>query len=283
MTGPWTAVRSGRGGGQDARGVGVVGQGLVRARARPTQADHAGVGGLARDQRVDRRAAATAARSGLTSASNIFDRSRSALDAFADGAIADLHAVTDQQATSKPNSIESHYQFQAGIWPRPSLISRVMQGDPDVLVALNDILTAELTGINQYFVHYRMLENWGYKRLAQQKREESIEEMKHADKVIARILYLDGVPNLQRLGPVRVGEEPIEMHKLDLTLEREAVARLNQAIVLCLDRKDAGTRELLEHVLVAEEESVDWLETQLNVVNDIGRERYLAEQLRSSS
>jgi len=94
-----------------------------------------------------------------------------------------------------------------------------MQGDPDVLVALNDILTAELTGINQYFVHFRMLENWGYKRLAQKKREESIEEMKHADKVIERILYLDGVPNLQRLGPVRVGEEPIEMHKLDLTLE----------------------------------------------------------------
>ena len=158
-----------------------------------------------------------------------------------------------------------------------------MQGDPDVLAALNDILTAELTGINQYFVHFRMLENWGYKRLAQQKREESIEEMKHADKVIERILYLDGVPNLQRLGPVRVGEEPIEMHKLDLTLEREAVARLNQAIALCLDRKDAGTRELLEHLLVDEEESVDWLETQLNVVNDIGRERYLAEQLRSSS
>ena len=101
-----------------------------------------------------------------------------------------------------------------------------------MLVALNDILTAELTGINQYFVHFRMLENWGYKRLAQQKREESIEEMKHADKVIERILYLDGVPNLQRLGPVRVGEEPIEMHKLDLTLEREAVARLNQAIAL---------------------------------------------------
>ena len=156
-----------------------------------------------------------------------------------------------------------------------------MQGDPDVLVALNDILTAELTGINQYFVHYRMLENWGYKRLAEKKREESIEEMKHADKVIARILYLDGVPNLQRLGPVRVGEEPIEMHKLDLALEREAVARLNQAIVLCLDKKDAGTRELLEHLLTAEEDSVDWLETQLTIVNDIGRERYLAEQLRS--
>ena len=158
-----------------------------------------------------------------------------------------------------------------------------MQGDPDVLAALNDILTAELTGINQYFVHFRMLENWGYKRLGQKKREESIEEMKHADKVIERILYLDGVPNLQRLGPVRVGEEPIEMHKLDLTLEREAVARLNQAIALCLDRKDAGTRELLEHLLVAEEDSIDWLEAQLKIVSDIGRERYLAEQLRSSS
>ena len=156
-----------------------------------------------------------------------------------------------------------------------------MQGDPDIVVALNDILTAELTGINQYFVHYKMLENWGYHRLAQKKREESIEEMKHADKVIARILYLDGVPNLQRLGAVRVGEEPIEMHKLDLTLEKEAVARLNQAIVLCLDRKDAGTRELLEHLLTAEEDSVDWLETQLVIVKDIGRERYLSEQLRS--
>ena len=164
--------------------------------------------------------------------------------------------------------------------PADRLISRVMQGDPDVLVALNDILTAELTGINQYFVHFRMLENWGYKRLAQKKREESIEEMKHADKVIERILYLDGIPNLQRLGPVKVGEEPIEMHKLDLTLEREAVARINQAIALCLERKDAGTRELLEHVLVAEEDSVDWLETQLSIVKDIGRERYLSEQLR---
>jgi bacterioferritin len=156
-----------------------------------------------------------------------------------------------------------------------------MQGDPDVIAALNDILTAELTGINQYFVHHKMLENWGYLRLAQKKREESIEEMKHADKVIERILYLDGVPNLQRLNAVRVGEEPIEMHHLDLALEREAVARLNQAIVLCLERKDAGTRELLEHLLVDEEESVEWLEAQLVIVKDIGRERYLSEQLRS--
>jgi len=150
-----------------------------------------------------------------------------------------------------------------------------------VVVALNDILTAELTGINQYFVHYKMLENWGYHRLAAKKREESIEEMKHADKVIERILYLEGIPNLQRLGAVKVGEEPIEMHKLDLTLETEAAARLNKAIALCLDRKDAGTRELLEHLLVAEEDSVEWLEAQLTIVKDIGRERYLAEQLRS--
>src|SRR5476651_724514 len=117
-----------------------------------------------------------------------------------------------------------------------------MQGDKEIIVALNDILTSELTAINQYFIHCKMLENWGYLRLAQKKREESIEEMKHADKVIERILFLDGVPNLQRLSPVRVGEEPIEMHRLDLELEREAVARLNQAIALCLDKQEAGTR-----------------------------------------
>jgi bacterioferritin len=157
-----------------------------------------------------------------------------------------------------------------------------MQGDKEILVALNDILTSELTAINQYFIHYKMLENWGYLRLGQKKREESIEEMKHADKIIERILYLDGVPNLQRLSPVRVGEEPIEMHKVDLDLEREAVTRLNQAIALCLDKRDAGTRELLEALLEDEEDSIEWLEAQLYIVKDIGRERYLAEQTRSS-
>jgi bacterioferritin len=155
-----------------------------------------------------------------------------------------------------------------------------MQGDTDIIAALNDILTSELTAINQYFVHYKMLENWGYHRIAKKKREESIEEMKHADKLIERILYLDGIPNLQRLGPVRVGQEPIEMHKVDLALEQEAVARLNKAIVLCLDKRDAGTREILEHVLGEEEDSIDWLEAQLKIVADIGRERYLSEQLR---
>jgi bacterioferritin len=155
-----------------------------------------------------------------------------------------------------------------------------MQGDSEIIAALNDILTSELTAINQYFVHYKMLENWGYFRIAKKKREESIEEMKHADKVIARILYLDGVPNLQRLGPVRVGQDPVEMHQLDLEVEREAVARLNKTIALCLDKRDGGTRELIEHMLVQEEESIDWLEAQLSIIKDIGRERYLAEQLR---
>jgi bacterioferritin len=154
-----------------------------------------------------------------------------------------------------------------------------MRSDPEIIAALNEILTSELTAINQYFIHYRMLENWGYKRLAKKKRDESIEEMKHADRVIARLLYLEGVPNMQRLSPVRVGEEPIEMHRLDLELEMEAVERLNRAIVLCTSKGDGGTRELIESLLTEEEDSVDWLETQLHLVKDIGRERYLAEHM----
>ncbi|HSZ81821.1 MAG TPA: bacterioferritin [Polyangia bacterium] len=155
-----------------------------------------------------------------------------------------------------------------------------MQGDPQIIEALNEILTAELTAINQYFVHYKMLENWGYKRIAKKKRDESIEEMKHADRVIGRILFLDGVPNMQRMFPVRVGEDPIEMHKLDLEVEREAVARLNKAIALTLAKNEAGTRDHLESLLSNEEESIDWLEAQLKIVADIGKERYLAEQLK---
>jgi len=155
-----------------------------------------------------------------------------------------------------------------------------VHGDPEIIEALNDILTAELTAINQYFIHYKMLENWGYLRIAKKKREESIEEMKHADDVIERILYLDGVPNMQRLFPVRVGESPIEMHELDLAVEREAVARLNKAIALTLAKTDAGTRELLESMLTSEEDSIEWLEAQLKIVADIGKERYLAEQLK---
>ncbi len=154
-----------------------------------------------------------------------------------------------------------------------------MQGEPAIIEAMNEVLTAELTAINQYFIHHKMCENWGYERLAKKKREESIEEMKHADAVIGRILYFDGIPNMQRLSPIRIGENPIEQHKLDLAVETEAVARLNKAIALCREKGDNGSRELLEVILVNEEESVDWLEAQLHIVEEIGKEQYLAEQI----
>jgi bacterioferritin len=154
-----------------------------------------------------------------------------------------------------------------------------MRGDAAIIEALNDVLTAELTAINQYFIHYRMCENWGYQKLAHKKREESIEEMKHADDVIERILFLDGVPNMQRLSPVRVGENPIEQHQLDLELELSACKRLNEAIALARDKADNGSRDLMEGILKNEEESVDWLEAQLHLVEEVGRERYLAEMI----
>jgi len=154
-----------------------------------------------------------------------------------------------------------------------------MKGNAGVIDALNGVLTAELTAINQYFIHFRMCENWGYAALAKKKREESIEEMKHADKVIARILFLDGVPNMQRLSPVSVGEDPIEQHKLDLALELEAVKRLNDGIALCRNAGDNGTCELLEDILQEEEESVDWHEAQLHLVKELGKEHYLAQHI----
>jgi bacterioferritin len=154
-----------------------------------------------------------------------------------------------------------------------------VQGDPEVIEALNAVLTAELTAINQYFIHHKMCENWGYERLSKKKREESIGEMKDADEVIGRILYFDGVPNMQRLNPVRVGEDPIEQHKIDLALETEAIQRLNDAIALCRDKGDNGTRELLEEILEGEEESADWLEAQLHIVEEIGKKQYLAEMI----
>lgn len=154
-----------------------------------------------------------------------------------------------------------------------------MRGDPQILEALNEILTAEFTAINQYFVHAKMCANWGYERLAKKKREESVEEMKHADAVIERILFLEGTPNMQRLHHVRVGEDAIEQHRLDLALELEAVERLNRSIALCRDKHDNGTRELLEHILESEESGIDWLEAQLHIVEEIGKEPYLAEQI----
>ena len=154
-----------------------------------------------------------------------------------------------------------------------------MRGDPAIINALNEILTAELTGINQYFIHHRMCANWGYAKISSKKRSESIDEMKHADRVIDRILYLDGVPNMQRMNPVRVGEDPIEQHQLDLALEIDAVDRLNKGIALAREKADNGTRDLLEEILVSEEESVDWHETQLHLVKEIGKERYLAQMI----
>lgn len=154
-----------------------------------------------------------------------------------------------------------------------------MRGDPEIIEALNGILTAELTAINQYFIHSRMCADWGYSKLAEKKQEESMDEMKDAKAIIDRILFLDGVPNVQRLNPVRVGEDPVEQHRLDHAMELEAVERYNQAIALCRERGDNGTRHLLEGILEDEEAAVDWLEGQLHVIEEIGKERYLAEQL----
>ncbi len=154
-----------------------------------------------------------------------------------------------------------------------------MRGDPQVIESLNAVLTAELTAINQYFIHHKMCENWGYRRLSKKKYEEAIGEMKDADKVIARILYFDGVPNMQRMSPVQVGEDPIEQHKVDLALETEAIQRLNESVALCREKGDNGSREMLEDILTGEEESADWLEAQLHIVDEIGKEAYLAEQI----
>ena len=154
-----------------------------------------------------------------------------------------------------------------------------MQGDAEIIEALNDVLTAELTAINQYFIHHKMCDNWGYARLSHKKREESIEEMRHADRVIERILFFDGVPNMQRLSPVRVGEDPVEQHKLDLALEVDAVKRLNAGVALAREKGDNGTRDLLEEILKEEEESIDWHEAQLHLVEEVGKQAYLAEMI----
>lgn len=154
-----------------------------------------------------------------------------------------------------------------------------MQGNSEVVEALNDVLTAELTAINQYFVHAKMRRNWGFEKLAKKAYEESIGEMKDADKLIERILFLEGIPNLQRLHTVRVGETPVEQLELERDTEKAAVERLNRAIALCRERSDEGTCHLLIEILEGEEESLDWLETQLHLVATLGAERYLAEQL----
>jgi bacterioferritin len=156
-----------------------------------------------------------------------------------------------------------------------------MKGNAKILEALNEVLTAELTAINQYFVHAKMCENWGYGRLVAQNRKEAVGEMKHADEVIERILYLEGVPNMQRLGKVRVGETVVEQLKLDLMLEVEAVERLNNGIALAVEVADNGTRDLLERILTSEEEHIDWLEAQLELVKQVGEQNYLAQHIHA--
>ena len=155
-----------------------------------------------------------------------------------------------------------------------------MQRDPAITELLNEVLTAELTSVNQYFVDYKMLENWGYGPLAQHYREESIDEMKDADELIGRILFLEGVPNLQRLSTVRVGETVPEKLQLALDLEYESIDRLNLGIAKCLELGDNGTRELLEQILTGEESHADWLETQLELVSQVGDAHYLAQNIR---
>ena len=155
-----------------------------------------------------------------------------------------------------------------------------MKGDPKVIALLNDVLSNELTAINQYFLHARMCENWGYERLWKKIRAESIDEMKHADRVIERILYLDGHPNLQKLGKLQIGETVVEQLKSDLALEKRAIPVLNDGIALCREKGDNGTAELLEEILVDEEEHANWLEAQLTLVTQVGVQNYLAEQMK---
>ena len=157
-----------------------------------------------------------------------------------------------------------------------------MQGDPEIIEFLNEALTAELTAINQYFIHAKMCENWGFERLAKKNYDESIDEMKDAEKVIERILYLDGVPNLQRLNSVLVGETVPEQHRLDLDLERAAIERYNRGVALAREKGDNGTAELLEDLLVGEEHHADWLESQLNVIDQVGIENYLSQHIHES-
>lgn len=155
-----------------------------------------------------------------------------------------------------------------------------MKGDSRLIEALNEVLTGELTGINQYFVHAMMCEHWGYERIAEKVRAESIEEMKHAEDLIERILDLEGVPNLQRLEKVKVGEKVAEQLKLDLASEVTAVGRFNKSIALAVELGDNTTRELLEQMLVSEEEHLHWLETQLELIQQVGEPNYLAQQIR---
>ena len=154
-----------------------------------------------------------------------------------------------------------------------------MKGQAKIIELLNDILTHELTSVNQYWVHARMCESWGFQRLWKTIRAESIDEMKHADLLVARILYLEGTPNLQRLGNIKVGESVEEQLTLDLERETVGIPNLNKGLALCQEAGDLGTYHLLHEILVSEEEHADWLEGQLDLIKQVGIQNYLSQQI----
>ena len=154
-----------------------------------------------------------------------------------------------------------------------------MKGSPEIIEILNEVLSAELTAVNQYFIHAMMCRNWHYAKLAEHSRKESIEEMGHAQSVIERILYFEGTPNMQKYLKINVGQSVPEQHAFDLDLEYAAVERLNRGIALCTAKGDNGSRALLEKILTDEEEHVDWLEAQLEQIRTIGLENYLAQHI----
>ena len=154
-----------------------------------------------------------------------------------------------------------------------------MQGDKKIIGNLNNVLKNELTAINQYFLHARMFKNWGFNSLNENEYHESIDKMKHADTIIERILFLEGLPNLQSLGALRIGENPEEVFKADLALELDALPALKEGIVDCEKLGDFVTRDLFTEILESEEEHVDWLETQLELVAKLGLENYLQSKI----